>query len=92
MRQTAEKAVSFAKSGAKPQRESEKNNKNKKHRETLGKNRRYHPAQSRVCYHSEVRTPIATAMFGEKVTWTMNLKIIPWKHPKHHRNTFACNV
>ena len=37
----------------------------RKHRETLGKNRRYHPAQSRVYYHSEVRTPIATAMFGE---------------------------
>ena len=26
-----------------------------------------HPAQSRVYYHSEVRTPIATAMFGEKL-------------------------
>ena len=66
MRQTAEKAVPFAKSGAKPQRESERNLKNKKHRETPGENRRNDPAQSRVYYHSEVRTPIATAMFGEK--------------------------
>ena len=65
MRQTAEKAVPFAKSGAKPQPESEKNTKNKKPRETLGKNQGRHPAQSRVYYHSEVRTPIATAMFGE---------------------------
>ena len=65
MRQTAEKAVPFAKSGAKPQRESENLKKNKKRRKTLGKNRGPHPAQSRVYYHSEVRTPIATAMFGE---------------------------
>ena len=65
MRQTAVKAVPFAKSGAKPQRESKKNKKHKKHRETPGENREPHPAQSRVYYHSEVRTPIATAMFGE---------------------------
>ena len=65
MRQTAEKAVPFAKSGAKPQPESEHFKKKQKHRETLGKNRQPHPAQSRVYYHSEVRTPIATAMFGE---------------------------
>ena len=66
MRQTAEKAVPFAKSGAKPQPESKKYKKKQKPRETLGKNRGCHPAQSRVYYHSEVRTPIATAMFGEK--------------------------
>ena len=65
MRQTAEKAVPFTKSGAKPQRESENFKKKQKHRETLGKNPGRHPAQSRVYYHSEVRTPIAKAMFGE---------------------------
>ena len=81
MRQTAEKAVPFTKSGAKPQRESEKTNKNKKHRETLGKNYTNHLAQSQVYYHSEVRTPIATRCLGNK--------IIPWKHPKHQRNAFA---
>ena len=72
MRQTAEKAVPFAKSGAKPQRESELFKKKQKHRETLGKNRRRHPAQSRVYYHSEVRTPIATAMFGEYAKQELN--------------------
>ena len=60
MRQTAEKTVPFTKSSATPQRESEKTNKNKKHRETLRENHRRHPAQSRVYYHSEVRTPITT--------------------------------
>ena len=65
MRQTAEKAVPFAKSGAKPQPESENFKKKQKPRETLGENQGCHPAQSRVYYHSEVRTPIATAMFGE---------------------------
>ena len=63
MRQTAVKAVPFAKSGAKPQRER----RNEKHRETLGENSGSHLARSRVYYHSEVRTPIAKAMFGEKV-------------------------
>jgi len=88
MRQTAEKAVPFAKSGAKPQRESEKTPKNEKHRETLGKNPRNDPAQSRVYYHSEVRTPIATAMFGELQKQFLShailckkMSIIPAKHP-----------
>ena len=39
---------------------------NKKHRETLGKNPGSLQARSRVYYHSEVKTPIAKAMFGEK--------------------------
>ena len=65
MRQTAEKAVPFAKSGAKPQPESEKIKKKQKPRETLGENRGPHPAQSRVYYHSEVRTPIATRCLGK---------------------------
>ena len=67
MRQTAEKAVPLAKSTVKPQRKWALA---QKHRETLGKKRRSHPAQSRVYYHSEVRTPIATAMFGENVETT----------------------
>ena len=71
MRQTAEKAVPFAKSGAKPQRESEQIKEKQKNRETPGENPGRHPAQSRVYYHSEVRTPIATAMFGE-LPYTMS--------------------
>ena len=66
MRQTAVKAVPFAKSGAKPQPESENFKKKQKHRETPGENPGCHQVQSPVYYHSEVRTPIATAMFGEK--------------------------
>ena len=40
---------------------------NKKHRETPCGISGSHPARSRVYYHSEVRTPIAKAMFGEYV-------------------------
>ena len=39
--------------------------KNKNLEKRRGKIASPHPAQSRVYYHSEVRTPIATAMFGE---------------------------
>ena len=77
MRQTAEKAVPFAKSTAKPQRESEKFKKKQKPRETLGENHRTHPAQSRVYYHSEVRTPIATAMFGENTKIHAKWPVLP---------------
>ena len=62
MRQTAVKAVPFTKSGAKPQRESEET---KNIEEKLGENSGNDQARSRVYYHSEVRTPIAKAMFGE---------------------------
>ena len=63
MRQTAVKAVPFAKSGAKPQRESDET---KNIEKRWGKIPELFQARSRVYYHSEVRTPIAKAMFGEK--------------------------
>ena len=62
MRQTAVKAVPFAKSGAKPQRESDET---KNIEKRWGKIPELFQARSRVYYHRQVRTPIAKAMFGE---------------------------
>ena len=62
MRQTAVKAVPFAKSGAKPQRESDET---KNIEKRWGKIPEGFQARSRVYYHRQVRTPIAKAMFGE---------------------------
>ena len=62
MRQTAEKAVPLAIFTAKPQRECAQA---QKPRETPGENPGNHPAQSRVYYHSEVRTPYRKRCLGK---------------------------